>query len=39
MAHIAEPAEMAVAVAFLCSSDASNVTGHTLPVDGGRATD
>jgi 3-oxoacyl-[acyl-carrier protein] reductase len=27
--------ELAAAVSFLCSEDASYITGHTLPVDGG----
>lgn len=31
--------EMAGAVAFLCSSDASYITGVTIPVDGGQAAD
>lgn len=39
MERNAEPEEMASAVAFLCSSDASYITGHTLPVDGGQAAD
>lgn len=39
MDRVAEPEEMAGAVAFLCSSDASYITGHTLPVDGGQAVD
>jgi NAD(P)-dependent dehydrogenase (short-subunit alcohol dehydrogenase family) len=39
MDRIADPEEMAGAVAFLCSSDASYITGHTLPVDGGQAAD
>ncbi len=39
MDRIAEPEEMAGAVAFLCSSDASYITGHTLPIDGGQAAD
>ncbi|HET7324891.1 MAG TPA: SDR family oxidoreductase, partial [Halococcus sp.] len=39
MDRIANPEEMAGAVAFLCSSDASYITGHTLPVDGGQAAD
>ncbi|KTG11555.1 short-chain dehydrogenase [Haloprofundus marisrubri] len=39
MGRIAEAEEMAGVVAFLCSSDASYITGHTLPVDGGQAAD
>ncbi|ESP87096.1 SDR family NAD(P)-dependent oxidoreductase [Candidatus Halobonum tyrrellensis] len=39
MGRTAEPEEMAGVVAFLCSEDASYVTGHTLPVDGGQAAD
>lgn len=39
MDRIAEPEEMAGVVAFLCSTDASFITGHTLPVDGGQAAD
>lgn len=39
MERIAGPKEMAGAVAFLCSSDASYITGHTLPIDGGQAAD
>ncbi|MFC6766626.1 SDR family NAD(P)-dependent oxidoreductase [Natrinema soli] len=39
MDRIANPEEMAGAVAFLCSDDASYITGHTLPVDGGQAAD
>ncbi|WP_049925236.1 SDR family NAD(P)-dependent oxidoreductase [Halopiger goleimassiliensis] len=39
MDRIADPEEMAGVVAFLCSSDASYVTGHTIPVDGGQAAD
>lgn len=33
--RIGEPADVAAAIIFLCSSDADWVTGHTLPVDGG----
>jgi enoyl-[acyl-carrier protein] reductase III len=33
--RLAEPAELAAAVAFLCSPDAEMVRGHTLVVDGG----
>jgi NAD(P)-dependent dehydrogenase (short-subunit alcohol dehydrogenase family) len=39
MDRIADPEEMAGVVAFLCSSDASYLTGHTVPVDGGQAAD
>jgi NAD(P)-dependent dehydrogenase (short-subunit alcohol dehydrogenase family) len=39
MDRIAEPEEMAGVVAFLCSTDASYLTGHTIPVDGGQAAD
>jgi len=39
MDRIADPEEMAGAVAFLCSSDASYITGHTMPIDGGQAAD
>jgi NAD(P)-dependent dehydrogenase (short-subunit alcohol dehydrogenase family) len=33
--RISEPAEIAAAVIWLCSSSASFITGHTLVVDGG----
>jgi 3-oxoacyl-[acyl-carrier protein] reductase len=33
--RLLEPAEVAAAVAFLCSDAASGITGHALPVDGG----
>ncbi|WP_123534808.1 SDR family NAD(P)-dependent oxidoreductase [Halosimplex salinum] len=39
MGRIADPEEMAGTVAFLCSSDASYITGVTIPVDGGQAAD
>ena len=39
MGRVADPEEMAGAVAFLCSTDASYITGHTLPIDGGQAAD
>jgi len=39
MDRLADPEEMAGVVAFLCSSDASYITGHTVPVDGGQAAD
>jgi NAD(P)-dependent dehydrogenase (short-subunit alcohol dehydrogenase family) len=33
--RVGQPAEVANAVLWLCSSDASFVTGHTLMIDGG----
>ena len=30
-----EPEEIATVVVFLCSEDASHITGHVLPIDGG----
>jgi NAD(P)-dependent dehydrogenase (short-subunit alcohol dehydrogenase family) len=33
--RLGEPAEIAEAVAWLCSDSASYVTGHAMPVDGG----
>lgn len=33
--RVGEPADVAAGIAFLCSTDASWITGHTLPIDGG----
>jgi meso-butanediol dehydrogenase / (S,S)-butanediol dehydrogenase / diacetyl reductase len=35
LGRVGEPQDVAAAVAFLGSSDAAWITGHTLPVDGG----
>ena len=35
MKRYGTPQEIAAAVSFLCSEDASYITGHTIPVDGG----
>ncbi len=35
LGRVGEPEDVAGAVAFLASSDAAWITGHTLPVDGG----
>ncbi|WP_332899190.1 SDR family oxidoreductase [Haladaptatus sp. CMSO5] len=35
LGRMAEPSEIASAVVFLCSDDASFITAHPLPVDGG----
>jgi 3-oxoacyl-[acyl-carrier protein] reductase len=35
MNRYGRPQEIAAAVSFLCSEDASYITGHTIPVDGG----
>jgi len=36
MGRVGEPAEVAAAIGFLASDDASFITGAQLPVDGGR---
>ena len=38
LGRVGEPEDVASAVAFLASSDAGWITGHTLPVDGGLMT-
>ena len=38
LGRVGEPEDVAAAVAFLASSDAAWITGHTLPVDGGLLT-
>ncbi len=38
LGRLGEPEDVAAAVAFLASEDASWITGHTLPVDGGLLT-
>ena len=38
LGRVGEPEDVAGAVAFLASSDAAWITGHTLPVDGGLMT-
>ncbi len=35
MKRPADPDQVAAAVAYLCSPEADNITGHTLNVDGG----
>lgn len=35
LGRVGEPSDVAAAVAFLASADASWITGHVLPVDGG----
>ncbi len=39
MGRIAEPEEVAAAAIWLCSDEASYITGHALPVDGGIVAD
>jgi NAD(P)-dependent dehydrogenase (short-subunit alcohol dehydrogenase family) len=39
MGRIGEPEEVAAAAIFLCSDEASYITGHALPVDGGLVAD
>jgi len=39
MGRIGEPEEVAAAAIFLCSDEASYITGHALPVDGGIVVD
>lgn len=38
LGRVGEPEDIAAAVAFLASSDAAWITGHTLPVEGGTLT-
>jgi len=38
LARVGEPEDVAAAIAFLASSDAAWIIGHTLPVDGGLMT-
>ncbi len=39
MGRIGEPEEVALAAVWLCSDEASYITGHALPVDGGLVAD
>jgi NAD(P)-dependent dehydrogenase (short-subunit alcohol dehydrogenase family) len=39
MGRIGEPEEVAAAAIWLCSDEASYITGHALPVDGGLVVD